>query len=425
MRLRRQWFALALLAVVSLVPAAFAGDNHQDGDGRRHENHWFTAWAGPQEDPGATASTFVAGTTIREAVWATLGGNKVRVKFSNLYGSQPLVIGTASVALKGTDSTVVPGSLRALTFGGQAGITVPITGIVVSDAVDLDVPALTDVSVSVYLPSGSGESAQYPGSKKITYIGAGGGDQTQAVTFTSTTTSANGYFVSSVEVRNRRGTGVVACVGDSITAGGGTDAENLKWSDRLAARINSPPNHLEKGVLGLGINGNRLLSGATSNPAGLARFDRDVLGMAGLTHVIMADGINDLGANALTNPALPPNAEDVEYGLRQIVARAHARGIKVIGTTMGPAWGFRGYENIDFKRLEYNAWMRTVGVKIVDGLVDFDKLLNDPNNPSHMLPQYLTDGIHPNDAGHQAMANLVNLKLLETDDDDDDGHDRR
>ena len=420
MKRRRQWLAIALTAMVfGLFPAAFAGDGgDHDRDHARHENHWFTAWAGPQQDPGATASTFVAGTTIREAVWATLGGNKVRVKLSNLYGAQPLVIGAASVALKATDSSVVPGSVRALTFGGQAGITVPIQGIVLSDAVDLEVPALTDVSISIYLPSGSGESAQYPGSKKITYIGAGGGDQTQSVTFTSTTTSANGYFVSSVEVHNRRGTGVVACVGDSIVAGGGTDAENLKWSDRLAARINGAPYFLEKGVLGLGISGNRVLSGATSNPAALARFDRDVLGMAGLTHIIMADGINDLGSTA-TTPTLPPNPEDVEYGLRQLVARAHARGVKVIGTTMGPAWGFRGYENIDFKRLAYNAWMRTVGVKIVDGLVDFDKLLNDPNNPSHMLPQYLTDGIHPNDAGHQAMANYINLRLFLSDDDDD------
>ena len=206
-------------------------------------------------------------------------------------------------------------------------------------------------------------------------------------------------------------------MGDSIVAGGGSDAENLKWSYRLAARINTPPNHLEMGVLGLGINGNRVLSGATSNPAALARFDRDVLGMAGLTYIIMADGVNDLGSTA-TAPSSPPNPEDVEYGLRQLVERAHARGVKVIGTTMGPAWGFRGYENIDFKRLAYNAWMRTEGVKIVDGLIDFDKLLNDPNNPSHMLPQYLTDGIHPNDAGHQAMADFIHLRLLNIEEDE-------
>ncbi|MBZ5628426.1 MAG: hypothetical protein LAO06_06115 [Acidobacteriia bacterium] len=238
-----------------------------------------------------------------------------------------------------------------------------------------------------------------------------------AVTLPFSSTAANGYFVSALEVHNRHGRGVIAAVGDSIVAGGGSDAENLKWSDRLAARINTPPNHLEMGVLGLGINGNRVLSGATSNPAALARFDRDVLGMAGLTYIIMADGVNDLGSTA-TAPSSPPNPEDVEYGLRQLVERAHARGVKVIGTTMGPAWGFRGYENIDFKRLAYNAWMRTEGVKIVDGLIDFDKLLNDPNNPSHMLPQYLTDGIHPNDAGHQAMADFIHLRLLNIEEDE-------
>jgi lysophospholipase L1-like esterase len=125
----------------------------------------------------------------------------------------------------------------------------------------------------------------------------------------------------------------------------------------------------------------------------------------------MADGINDLGATA-ANPASPPFADDVANGLRQIVARAHARGVKVIGTTMGPAWGFRGYEAIESKRLAYNAWMRSEGVELVDGLVDFDAVLRDPANPSHMNPLYLTDGIHPNNLGHQAMADAVNLLLL-------------
>jgi lysophospholipase L1-like esterase len=133
--------------------------------------------------------------------------------------------------------------------------------------------------------------------------------------------------------------------------------------------------------------------------------------MAGLTHIIMADGINDLGSTA-TNPTLPPFPEDVEYGLRQLVERAHARGIKVIGTTMGPAWGFRGYENIEFKRLAYNEWMRTEGVKLVDGLIDFDAVLRDPANPSHMRPEFLTDGIHPNNAGHQAMADAIDLNFF-------------
>jgi lysophospholipase L1-like esterase len=165
-------------------------------------------------------------------------------------------------------------------------------------------------------------------------------------------------------------------------------------------------------VLGLGIGGNRLLSGATTNPSALARFDRDVLGMAGITHVIMADGINDLGSVALTNPSLPPNPEDIAYGMSQIVERAHARGVKVIATTMGPAWGFRGYENIESKRLAYNKWIREEGVKLVDGLVDFDLVLRDPANPSHMNALYLTDGIHPNNLGHQAMADAVELLLL-------------
>jgi lysophospholipase L1-like esterase len=233
------------------------------------------------------------------------------------------------------------------------------------------------------------------------------GDATLDTDFPTASTLTNGYFLAAVEVRSLRASGVVAAVGDSIVAGGGSTGENTKWSDRLAVRLDALHGHQEKPVLGLGIGGNRILSGAITNLAALARFDRDVLGMAGLTHIIMADGINDLGGTA-TDPTQPPFAEDVENGLRQIVARAHARGVKVIGTTMGPAWGFRGYKAMEAKRLAYNAWMRSEGRKLVDGLVDFDAVLRDPADPSHMNPLYYTDGIHPNNLGHQAMADAVN-----------------
>jgi lysophospholipase L1-like esterase len=377
------------------------------------QDPWLASWAGPTRDPGTTGVVYAAGTTVRDTVWATLGGSKVRVKFTNAYGAAPLVIGSASVGIKSGAASVFADSLHALTFGGHAGVTVPQQGIVMSDAFDLQVPDMTDLSISVYLPSGAGPSATFPASLKPTYVYAGG-DATMLPTFTpSSTDNGSGYFLSSVEVLSAKGAGVVAAVGDSITQGVGATVENDRWSDRLAARLQSlsEPHHM--GVLGLGIAGNRVLSGATSNPSALARFDRDVLGMAGLTHVILADGINDLGSTALTaTPLGPPLAEDVEYGLQQLVARAHARGIRVIGTTMGPAWGFRGYENVEAKRLQFNAWMRTEGVKMLDGLVDFDAVLRDPANPSHMRPEFLTDGIHPNNAGHQAMADAVNLLLF-------------
>jgi lysophospholipase L1-like esterase len=402
--IRRLGASFALAVAASLAPwqGALAG-----------QDAWLASWSGPNRDPGAAGVVYPAGTTVRDSVWATLGGSQVRVKFSNAYGANPLVIGAASIGVKSGETAVFPLSLRQIKFGGNAGITVPVQGYVLSDPVDLAIPDMTDVSVSVYLPSGAGTSATYPAALKPTYATTAG-DATLASSFTPTSTdNGNGYFIDSVEVLSQKGAGVVAAVGDSITQGVGATVQNGRWSDRLAARLQSlsDPHHM--GVLGLGIAGNRVLSGATTNPSALARFDRDVLGMAGLTHVILADGINDLGSTALTaTPLGPPLATDVEYGLRQLVDRAHARGIKVIGTTMGPAWGFRGYENVEPKRLAFNDWMRTEGVKIVDGLVDFDAVLRDPANPSHMRPEFLTDGIHPNNAGHQAMADAVNLLLF-------------
>jgi len=410
----RRSAALLLFVAVLGAPASLAlarDDGPSDFSAAEVEDHWFTAWAGPAQDTStaATPRVFDADTTIREPVWVTLGGRRVRVKFSNAMGTLPVTIGAASVAIRSADSSVDPSTIRQLTFGGKPSVDVPSQGLVLSDAVELDVPALTDVSVSIYLPHGSPPATQYPGSKKTTYVATG--DATLDPVFPTASTLANGYFVAAVEVRSRSAGGVVAALGDSIVAGGGSTGENTKWSDRLAARLDALPDHQAKSVLGLGIGGNRMLSGAITNPAALARFDRDVLGMAGLTHVIMADGINDLGATA-ADPTKPPFADDVANGLRQIVARAHARGVKVIGTTMGPAWGFRGYEAVESKRLAYNAWMRSEGVKLVDGLVDFDAVLRDPADPSHMNPLYLTDGIHPNNLGHQAMADAVNLLLL-------------
>ena len=389
-------FAFAVLFVAALGARAAS-----DG--------WMTSWAGPAQDPGATASTFPADTTVRNIVFNAFAGNAMRVKFSNAFGTQPLVIGAASIGYAVDGASNRANMPTAITFGGKPSVSVPQGGVVLSDDIPLKVPPEMDLAISIYLPSGSGESVMYPGAQHTTFIGSG--DQTLASAMNVSSTSANGFFLSSLEVRPFNPAGVIAALGDSIVAGGGSTGEETKWTDRLTIRLQSTPTMNAMSVLGLGIGGNRLLSGATTNPSALARFDTDVLGMAGLTHVILADGINDLGASA-ANPSAPPFPQDVEYGLRQLVERAHARGVKVIGTTMGPAWGFRGYEAIDSKRLAYNAWMRTVGVTIVDGLIDFDAVLNDPSNPSHMLPQYLTDGIHPNNAGHQAMADAVDLSLF-------------
>ena len=336
----------ALLVALATGGAAHAAADVAAADVR---SNWVTTWGAPVQAASATTAPLPLDTTVRQTVWVSVGGDAVRVKFTNAMSAAPVTLGGASIGLKAAGSSVTASTLRRLTFGGKSSVDVPAQGTVLSDAVDLAVPSLTDVSISIFLPAGSGTITQYPGSRKVTYV-LTGADATMAADLTASATTATvGYFVSSVEVRAAKARGTVAAVGDSIVAGGGSTVENAKWSDRLAARLAALPAPLQMGVLGLGIGGNRLLSGATTNPAALARFDRDVLGMAGITHVIMADGINDLGSVALTDPSLPPNPDDIEYGMRQIIERAHARGVKVIATTMGPAWGFRGYENIEIE----------------------------------------------------------------------------
>src|SRR5574342_329507 len=225
----------AFLLVVAFLgaPASLARagyDGPGDFSAAEVQDHWFAAWAGPAQDTStsATPRVFAPDTTIREPGWLTLGGSRLRVKLSNAMGAAPVTSGTASVA--------------------------------------------------IHLPNGAPPATQSPGSRKTPYVAAG--DATFDAVFPTASTLANGYFVAAVEAWSRRASGVVAAVGDSIVAGGGSTGENNKWSDRLAVRLDALPGHQAKSVLGLGIGGNRMLSGAITNPAALARFDRDVLGMA-------------------------------------------------------------------------------------------------------------------------------------------------
>ncbi len=354
--------------------------------------------------------------TLRQIVHTTIGGTRVRVVLSNAHGTAPLVIGAASLALHETEGAVRTNSIRRLTFSGRPTISIPARAIVYSDPVDLTFMPMSDVAVDLYLP-GTTDTASpvtmHNASLQTNYISETG-NHVGVATLPVVGTIQSWFFLSRVEVLASAATAVVVAFGDSITDGTrSTPNSNSRWPDQLMKRIQSASTR-HVAVINAGIGGNRVLSeGAfAAGLSALARFDSDVLGQAGVTHVVILEGINDIGS-ARQNAT--PTAEDIIAGHRQLIERARARGIRVIGATLTPFWGAAYYtEGGEAKRQAVNAWIRTSGA--YSAVVDFDKATRDPGDPKKFRADFDScDHLHPNDAGYTAMAASVDLALLESD----------
>ncbi len=290
--------------------------------------------------------------------------------------------------------------------------SIPPGALVVSDPVDLDVPKLTDLAVSLYLPQDTGPPTVHPLGLHTTYIASG--DVTADATLNPSTTTTAYFWLSGVDVLAPSRASAIVAFGDSITDGFGTTAnKDQAWPTLLASRLASSKSTAMLSVLNLGISGNRVLrDGAGTNA--LARFDRDVLSRAGVRWMTLLEGINDITFSAI--PGIPPGqavtAEDLIWGYRQIIERAHMHGIKVAGATIMPVEGVATYtENGEAVRQAVNQWIRTGGA--FDAVIDFDALTRDPANPKRLRPEFDSgDHVHPNDRGNQAMADVIDLSTF-------------
>jgi lysophospholipase L1-like esterase len=391
------------------------------------QDHWVATWGSAQQTgrggarpgaPGAAPAAPAAAAppvfsgftdqTVRMAFRVSLGGARLRVHLANTFGTTPLVIGAAHVALRAQGPDIVPDSDRALRFDGKATVTIPPGAEMISDPVDLLVPPLAELAVSVFVPGPTGPLTGHSMALQTTYVSRDG-DVTQDATLAEPTTTQAWYWVSEVDVAAPADAAAVVAFGDSITDGAtSTPGTNGSWPSRLAERLAADPSTARVAVVNEGISGNRILADGAGVSA-LARFDRDVLSVAGVRWVMLLEGINDIGQLG-RGGTLDPDA--LIGAMKQVIVRAHTHGIKVIGCTLTP-YGGAGYATDageDF-RSRVNAFIRTS--PLFDAVVDFDAATRDPANPTQFLPAYnKTDHLHPNDEGYRAMANAVDLTIF-------------
>lgn len=407
---------LAALAGFQRAPSALAANE---------DHHWVTTWSTALLAP----NTIVFGTnagftnqTLRQIVQTSIGGDRVRVRLSS-FGASALHIGAAHIAVRATDALIVPDTDRTLTFGGLPSVVIPPGAIVVSDPVELDVPALADLAISLFVPGSTGPATWHFEALQTSYVSPPG-DFTATIDMPVALTTEYAdpagrvhdawFWLAGVEVTTPNQTGAVAILGDSITDGvRSTPDGNNRWPDYLARRLATVDGNHQTGVLNQGITGNKLLNDIVGSN-GLARYDRDVLSQTGLTHVIAFLGNNDI--LFVFTPAEAVSVDQIVAGHRQLIRRAHARGVKIYGATLTPFGGFGFYSaEKESKRQAINHWIRTSGE--YDAVIDFDAVLRDPNDPTRLRSDNERDydsgdHLHPNDAGYEAMAMAIDLTLF-------------
>ena len=374
-------------------------------------SRWLATWtASPSDAPRRPPRDSVDRTptlvnqTLRLIVRTSIAGDRVRIRVSNEYGDQPLVIASAHIAVRDSGARIDASTDRPLTFGGRSRLRILPGAVAFSDPVALAVPALRDLAVSLHIADSARLVTRHALALQTSYVARG--DATSAASLMPDTTLVVWPFLTGVDVTNGAATGVIVAIGNSITDGAlSTRDANTRWPNVLASRLsvgNAP-----MAVVNAGISGGRVLTYG-SGPSALARFDRDVLTTPGITHVILLEGINDIGRSAVDGVT----ADDIIFGYRQLIMRAHERGVKIIGATLTPAGPRASFTPaLEARRVAVNTFVRTSGE--FDGIVDFDAITRDPSNPLQFLPKYDSgDHLHPGDTGYKALGEAIDLSLF-------------
>ena len=340
----------------------------------------------------------------------------MRVQLSNAFGTSALKVGAAHIALRDKGSTIVAGSDRPLTFSAKPSFTIPPAAEVLSDPVNLEVPKLSDLVISLYIPGEATTPTVHLTGLHPTYISQQPGDLTGAASIDDPKPVQLWYWISAVDVEAPPKANLIVAFGDSITDGATSTLDtNRSWPSQLAERLAANKSTADVAIVNEGISGNRLLNDGAGVSA-LARFDRDVLSQPGVKWLIVLEGINDIGLGSRpdADPSDAVTPDDLIAAHKQLIERAHMHGIKVFGATLTPYVGAAyATEQGEAAREAVNQWIRTSAA--FDAVVDFDTAVQDPANPKMIRAAYNTrDHLHPNDDGYKAMAAAIDLSLFKS-----------
>ena len=421
-------FVLALAVASSAVVALVRSPQPTVADPGRSAPKWVNTWTSmPQlTEPGNMPPAPFTGeratlvdTTLRQTVRVSTGGERIRLRFSNAFGTTPLPLTAVTVALpldgRAGVSAVEPGTLREVTFAGRRSTTVPAGAQVVSDPLDFGLRPATNLTVTTYLANGQTSLAltSHPGSRTTSYLRNGDGTAEQDLP--GATPVNHWYLLSDVEALSRPDTRAVAVLGDSLSDGrGSTTNGNNRWPDQLLDRLRGLPGGDRIAVLNQAAGGNRVLNDGLG-PNALARFDRDILAHSGVSWLIVFEGVNDIGTAEATPAAQQRVTDDLIAAFRQIAVRAHAQGIRVYGATVTPFGGSTPYDDPgglrEKSRQAVNDWIRTGGA--FDAVLDFDRAVRDPADPRRLRAD-LHDGdwLHLNPEGYRILAATVPAHLF-------------
>ena len=348
------------------------------------------------------SSPYLQNNTLRQVVRVSIGGDTIRLKFSNKTGTTPVTMNAVSIAVSTGGSSIDANTIQMLKFNGNSAITIPSYGSAVSDPLAFNLPADTKIAITIYygdIVTNTGMTG-HVGSRTDSYIMTG--NQTQAATFDNPVITSHWYTINTIDVKTASTAGCVGILGNSITDGYGLSGGlQNRWTDAFSKKLLSNPETSDVGVLNLGIGGTNVSgNGATT---GLSRFQKDILDQSGIRWIIIFYGVNDIGGNA--------SASTVTNAYQKMINDAHARNIKVYGATITPFNGSSYYSvSHEAVRKEVNAWIKTPGN--FDGWIDFDQTIVDPANPDKMLPIYSNDWLHPNALGYQTLGESVNTALF-------------
>ena len=430
--MRIRFRTLVLLGISTLSTAAMIGQS-----GSMPRENWVVTWATAQEmaptvqerpaiPPGTKMPDFskmkrmkmpapipkdIAEQTVRMIVHTSIAGKRLRLELSNAFGKTVVSIGNAHVAIRTSESSIDPAGDRQLKFSGSASVDLRPGVVLISDPVDLDVKAMSDLAVSLYIVKSEGTPTNHTPGLHTAYISKG--DTAAASSMPEPTTSTSYLWLRSIDVVASANDFAIACLGDSITDGFATTVDkDQAWPTLLAKRFGERKSGPHVAVINEGISGNQVVRDGAGVSA-LARLDRDVLSQPGLRWIVLLEGINDINLHGQVTDPTVLTAEDLIKGDQQIIARAHTHKIKVMGATLTPEEGVWLSGPVgEATRQKLNEWIRTSGA--FDAVVDFDAAIRDKEHPARMREEFDPgDHIHPNDLGNGVMANAFQLATFE------------